>query len=78
VSLEAATTSLAKLMHNPLRCHLEVSVPDRAETFLRIGIRDVPANKFGVIEVPTSSVSFLPAAAYTPAPATGLPTPPKD
>jgi VWFA-related protein len=78
VSFEATSTNIAKLFHSTLRCHLELSVPDRAETFLRIGIRDVPSNKFGVIEIPASSVSHLPAAAQGPAPTSGRPTPRRD
>jgi VWFA-related protein len=77
-SIEATPTNFARLLHSVLRCHLELSVPDRAETFLRIGIRDVTSNKFGVIEIPASSVSSLPAAAQGPAPTSGRATPPRD
>jgi VWFA-related protein len=45
-------------------CHMEISVPDRAETYLRIGIQDVPTNRFGVVEIPTANVSRLPPAVY--------------
>lgn len=78
VSIEAKTTDVAKLMRGIVRCHLELSVPDRAETFLRIGMRDVATNRFGVIEIPASSLSSLPPATDTPAAATGRPTPPQD
>jgi VWFA-related protein len=78
ISLEATPANLANLFHSVLRCHLELSVPDRAETFLRIGVRDVSSNKFGVIEVPASSVSQLPVATHPPAPTSGRPTPPQD
>jgi VWFA-related protein len=78
ISLEATPANLANLFHSVLRCHLELSVPDRAETFLRIGVRDVSSNKFGVIEVPASSVSQLPVANHPHAPTSGRPTPPQD
>lgn len=78
VSIEAKTTDVAKLMHGIVRCHLELSVPDRAETFLRIGMRDVATNRLGVIEVPALSVSSLPPATNAPGTATGRPTPPQD
>jgi VWFA-related protein len=78
VSIEAKTTDVAKLMRGIVRCHLELSVPDRAETFLRIGMRDVETNRFGVIEVPASSLSSLPPATDEAAPPSGRPTPPKD
>jgi VWFA-related protein len=82
LSLEPTTTDYAKLAHSIVRCHLEVSVPDRVETFLRIGIRDLSTNKFGVVEVPASSLSYLPPApgrAAPTAPSPGRPsTPPRD
>jgi VWFA-related protein len=78
VSLEATPTNFAQLMHSVIRCHLELSVPDRTETFLRIAIRDASTNKFGVIEVPASSVNSLPSASEEAAPSSGRPTPPRD
>ncbi|MGD0649441.1 MAG: VWA domain-containing protein, partial [Acidobacteriaceae bacterium] len=68
LTLEPRTTDESKLARSLIRFHLEVSVPDRAETFLRIGMRDVTTNRFGVIEIPTSAVTFLPPATYAPAP----------
>jgi VWFA-related protein len=62
LSLQAATTDIAKLARTLVRCHLEVSVPDTVETFLRIGIRDLSTNKFGVVEIPASTLSYLPPA----------------
>jgi VWFA-related protein len=78
ISLDAGANDAAKLSRGILRCHVEVSVPDRVESFLRIGIRDVATNRFGVIEVPASSLSSLPPARYGAAPAGGRTTPPKD
>jgi VWFA-related protein len=68
LTLEPKTNDESKLARSLIRYHLEVSVPDRAETFLRIGMRDVTTNRFGVIEIPTSAVTFLPPATYAPAP----------
>ena len=93
ISFEATPSNFAELQHSALQCHLEISVPDRVETFLRIGVHDVTSNKFGVVELPTSDVSRLPPPAYnappvanpvtptppspTPPSATGHPTPPQ-
>ena len=56
--------------HSAMECRMEISVPTSKETFFRAGMRDVPSNKFGVVEVPTASVSHLAPAVYqtTPAP----------
>ena len=88
ISFQVPPADFARLQHTALQCHLIISVPDRAEAFLRIAVRDVPSNKFGVIELPTSDVSQLPPPAYseppTPAAApspttqpTTRPTPPQ-
>ena len=78
MSIEATTNNLEKLGHGVLRCHLELSAPDRAETFLRIGMRDVATNRFGVIEVPASSLSSLAPATNGPVDGGVRTTPPKD
>lgn len=67
ITLEPKTNDESKLTRTLIRYHLQVSVPDRAETFLRIAMRDVTGNRFGVIEIPTSAIMSLPPA--TPAPA---------
>ncbi|MES2393922.1 MAG: VWA domain-containing protein [Acidobacteriota bacterium] len=46
----------------PLTMHLEVSVPTHKETYLRIALQDVPANRFGVVEVPVASLAHLSSA----------------
>ncbi len=59
--------------------HLEISVPVKGESFLRIGIRDVSSNHIGVVEVPASAVAKLPPATPPPpatAPAAAPPTAP--
>jgi VWFA-related protein len=53
--------------------HLEISVPVKGgNDFLRIGVHDISANRFGVVEVPIASVARLaplPAAPAQAAPA---------
>jgi VWFA-related protein len=79
LSLQAATTDYAKLARSLIRCHLEISVPDRAETFLRIAVRDVSTNKFGVVEIPASSIDYLPPTPPSSPPSPARPsTPPRD
>jgi VWFA-related protein len=59
-------------LKSPLQCHLEVSVPDRIEAYLRIGVIDAQANRFGVVEIPVDDVAHLPPPVYPtsdPAPA---------
>jgi VWFA-related protein len=41
------------------REHLEISVPDRTNTFLRVGIEERTTGRIGAVEVPTSSVLGL-------------------
>ncbi len=81
ISFSVPAANIARLQHSAMQCHLEISVPDRVETFFRIAERDVLSNKFGVVEIPTADVSHLPPAADSkppapPAPA-GQSTPPQ-
>jgi VWFA-related protein len=79
LTLEPRTNDESRLAHTLIEAHLEISVPDRAETFLRIGVRDVTSNKLGVIEIPTSALTSLPPATNAPASPAGskpLPAPP--
>ena len=55
--------------------HLEVSVPLKQQTYLRIAIHDLPSNRFGVVEVPTSTVIHLPPAPAAPAAPAPAPAP---
>ena len=59
--------------HSAMECHMEISVPTSKETFFRVGMRDVPSNKFGVVEVPTSTVSHLAPPVYQTAPTLAKP-----
>jgi hypothetical protein len=43
-----------------VNAYFEISVPVKgSDSFLRIGIRDVSSNRFGVVEMPVSSVAHL-------------------
>ncbi len=48
-------------MSNPVRFRLLVSAPVKQESFLRVVLRDVPANHYGAVEIPTAEVGNLPA-----------------
>jgi hypothetical protein len=39
--------------------HIEVGAPARQESFLRLVVRDVPSNRYGVVEISTAQVSRL-------------------
>ena len=82
IDLNLPPDSYTRFLHTPIQRHLEISVPTRAEAFLRVGIEDVSTNKFGVVEVPVDTISHLAPANYTPPPpkpttppATPAPTP---
>lgn len=48
--------------------HLEISIPERGGPhFLRIGVRDIPANRFGAVELAAASVASLTPADVNPA-----------
>jgi VWFA-related protein len=72
ISLNLTPETYTRTTHSALNTHLEISVPTRQDTFLRIGVHDIPSNHFGVVEIPTSEVSHLPPPIYPAAPA---PTP---
>lgn len=75
IELNLQPESYERFLHTALQRHIEVSVPVRAEAFLRIGVQDVPTNRFGVVELPVSSISNLPPATYASAPAPQGPAP---
>ena len=57
----------AKFIKAALQCHMEISVPDKTDAYLRIAVQDMPSDKFGVVELPAAAVSRLPPlpAAHT-------------
>jgi VWFA-related protein len=68
IALSLTPESYKRFRQGVIKDHIEVSVPTRVDTFLRVGIEDVDANKFGVVEVPTGPLSHLtPLDAATPA-----------
>jgi VWFA-related protein len=76
-SIKIGPEAYDRFIHSAIESHLEVSVPNSKQTFVRLGVRDVPSNKFGVVEVPTSEVINLPPVVYTaPAPASAQPAAP--
>lgn len=64
VSLELKPETYNQFMQEPFAAHLEVSSQAGREAYLRIGIRDVPSNRLGVVELPLSSVSRLAPPVY--------------
>ena len=64
VTLNLSANEAANFKRNASQMHLEVSVPAKVETFLRIGVRDVPSNRFGVVEMSTASVNRLAPPIY--------------
>lgn len=72
-----------RFMATPVRFQLMVSAPVKQESFLRLLIRDVPSNRYGVVEIPTAAVGHLPpleaqnaAAGSAMAPAAAAPAQP--
>lgn len=64
-----------KFLHG-MAAHLEISAPAKGESFLRLGMHDRTSNRFGVVEVPISSVSRLaPPTPPAAPPATAVPAP---
>ena len=68
VSFNLTPSTYTRLMKSAIECQLEISAPVREETFLRVGVRDIPSNHFGVIEIATASVSHLTPVVYQIAP----------
>jgi len=64
IQLDLKPESYANFMKSTVSMHLEISVPVRGETYLRIGIHDLPTDRLGVVEIPVASVSRLAPAVY--------------
>jgi VWFA-related protein len=75
VKLNLTPEEYQKVLQMGVRYHAQVSTPARGESFVRIGVHDGNTNHFGVVEVPTSAVSRLPADAPATPPAAS-PKPP--
>jgi VWFA-related protein len=60
VPLDLSSETYKRFMSTPVRLHLLVSAPAKQESYMRILIRDVPNNRYGVVEIPTAEVRHLP------------------
>ncbi len=82
VELDLLPDTYKEFMSRPVRFQLLVSAPVKQQSFLRVIVHDVPANRYGAVEIPTAEVGRLPAveAQNTPAepvrPSTGGPSQP--
>jgi VWFA-related protein len=90
VSINLPAPTYQRLLHSAMEFHLQISAPADQTTFLRIAMRDVNTNRFGVVEIPTSTISDInplelkatplskevPTPASTSAPASSTPPPP--
>ena len=64
VQLNLKPETYKQFLQEAVAFHLQISAPVRRESYLRIAIHDVPSNRFGVVEIPVSSVSRLEPSAY--------------
>lgn len=58
--MKLTPATYAAFEHQSLVCHMEISTPDAADSFLRIAVEDRPSHRLGVVEVPASDVRSLP------------------
>ena len=47
------------IMSKGMQFKVEISVPLKGESFLRIGVEDLPTNRVGVVEIPVSTIARL-------------------
>lgn len=71
LSVTLTPANYTRYIRSVLEGHIEVSVPSEQQTFLRIGVRDLLSDKFGVVEIPTADVSHLAPAVYPATPPAG-------
>ncbi|HTV08339.1 MAG TPA: VWA domain-containing protein [Candidatus Aquilonibacter sp.] len=74
VTLNLPPDVYKRFMSSPVRFQLQVSAPVKQESYMRLMIRDVPNNRYGVVEIPTAEVRHLPALEAETAPARGAKT----
>jgi hypothetical protein len=60
VSLNLLPDTYKEFESDAVRIQLQVSVPVRQESFLRLVIQDSPTHRYGVVEIPASQVGHLP------------------
>jgi hypothetical protein len=76
VHFELKPETYRQFQMEPFSAHLEISSQAGREAYLRIGLRDVPSNRIGVVELPLSSVGRLAPPVYPRQPAALAPTTP--
>jgi hypothetical protein len=76
VELRLSPETYSRFMHGSVNLHLDISVPTRKETYLRIAIHDVISNRYGVVELPSASVANLAVVSSPTAPSTASPATP--
>ena len=65
IQLSLTPETYKRFMQQPVAFHLQISAPVRKESYLRVAIHDVTSNRFGVVEIPVSSVSRLAPPVYS-------------
>jgi VWFA-related protein len=68
VALNLNPATHATFDRQPIRMHVEISVPVKSEAYLRIGLHDFPTNHFGVVEIPVAGLAHLAPPDYATAP----------
>ena len=76
VSLDLSPATYKQFQHGVASMHLEIGAPLKGESYLRVGVHDTVSNRFGVVEIPLSSVARLPPPPSRPAPPAGTPASP--
>jgi VWFA-related protein len=71
VSLNLSPDIYKRFESSPVRFQLQVSAPVKQQSFLRLIIRDIPSNHYGVVEIPTAEVRHLPPLEAQNTPANG-------
>jgi hypothetical protein len=75
VSLLLPPDTYKEFKSNPVRLQLQVSVPAKQQSFMRMIIHDIPSNHYGAIEIPTAQVGHLPPLEAQNPPANGAAAP---
>lgn len=57
--LDLSAETYKQFEANPVHFRFLVSAPVKQESFMRLIIRDVPTNRYGVVEIPTADVTRL-------------------
>jgi VWFA-related protein len=77
VTLNLSPENYQRYLKSVIQMHFDLDTPAKQESYVRLAIRDVATNRFGVVEFPASTVSHLPVATYpSAAPSTQQPAAP--